>query len=285
MYLCLIPQTVYYMTSTCEKLGWYKFIPGPRNNTYAKALVRQQALPRVLISEPWIWYNWATLQIYFVSLCYVLTCRPNKWCVCMWLVCPDVVPDSLVLSVNTRIPVIARHVWTEQLARARSLMVFHSIPVCAKGVSEVHYIYQNLLSLDKSYQRREIKSSYFNGIYSLFNLKAKTALSSMPVPQVPVPMGLAVPTGITTTTVPAHLASRERTAAVTLMSAASLACASMVASALTLMGPTVASAHLDTAGAHVRCPPCRVPHHSVLMGVPVVRPANIPTSALASQVK
>lgn len=107
----------------------------------------------------------------------------------------------------------------------------------------------------------------------------------MPVPRAPVPMGPAVPTGITTTTVPAHLASRERTAAMTLKSAASLVCASMVASALTPMGPFAASASLDTVGAHVRCPPFPVPHHSVLMGAPVDRPATIPTSVLAYQVE
>lgn len=107
----------------------------------------------------------------------------------------------------------------------------------------------------------------------------------MPVPQVPVPMEPVVPIGITTTTVRAHLASRERIAAMTLMSAASLACASMVASALTPMGPSIASASQDTAGAHVRCPPSRVPHLSALTGAPVDKPATIPTSVLAYQVE
>lgn len=142
-----------------------------------------------------------------------------------------------------------------------------------------------LFSLERSYQRKGIKISYFNGIHSLFNLQAKTAPLLMPVPQVPVPMVLGVPTGITTTTVPAHLASRGRTAAMTLMSVASLACVSMVAPALTRKGPSVASANLDTAGAHVRCPLNHVPHLSVLMGAPVDRPANIPMSVLAFQVK
>lgn len=113
--------------------------------------------------------------------------------------------------------------------------------------------------------------------------EAKTAPSLMPVPPVPVPMGPVVPIGITTTTVPAHLASRERTAAMTLMSAASLACASMVASALTPMGPSVVGANLDTVGAHVRCPPFPVPHLSALMGAPADRPVTIPMSVLAYQ--
>lgn len=120
---------------------------------------------------------------------------------------------------------------------------------------------------------------------SLFHLQAKTAPSLMPVPQVPVPMVLVVPIGITTTTVPAHLASRERTAATTLMSAASLACASMAAFALTPTGPSAASASLDTVDAHVRCPFFPVPHHSVLMGAPVDRPVTIPMSVLAYQVQ
>lgn len=59
----------------------------------------------------------------------------------------------------------------------------------------------------------------------------------------------------------------------------------MVASASTLMGPSAASANLDTAGAHVKCPPCPVLHLSALMGAPVVRPATIPTSVLAYQVE
>lgn len=113
--------------------------------------------------------------------------------------------------------------------------------------------------------------------------EAKTVPSLMPVPQVPVPMEPVVPIGITTTTVHAHLATRERIAAMTLMSAASLACASMVASALTPMGPSIASASQDTAGAHVRCPPSRVPRLSALTGEPVDRPAIIPTSVLAYQ--
>ncbi len=131
----------------------------------------------------------------------------------------------------------------------------------------------------------EIESSYFNWIQFTFNLQAKTAPSLMPVPQVPVPMGPVVPIGITTTTVPAHLASKERTAAMTLTSAASLACASMAAFALTPMGPSAASANLDTAGAHVRCPPFPVPHLNALMGAPVDRPATIPMSVLAYQVE
>lgn len=107
----------------------------------------------------------------------------------------------------------------------------------------------------------------------------------MPVPQVPVPMGPVVPTGITSTTAPAHLDFREKTAAMTLMSVASLACASVVASVLIPMGLSVASASLDTVGAHVRCQPFPVPHRSVLMGAPVDRPATIPMSVLAYQVK
>lgn len=69
----------------------------------------------------------------------------------------------------------------------------------------------------------------------------------------------------------------------TLTSAASLACASMVASALTPMGLSAASANLDTVGGHVRCPPFPVPHPSALMGGPVVRPVTIPMSVLAYQ--
>lgn len=107
----------------------------------------------------------------------------------------------------------------------------------------------------------------------------------MPVPQVPVPTVLVVPTGITTTTVPAHLASRERTVATTSMSAASLACVSMAVPALTHKGHSVVSANLDIAGSLVRCPPNHVPHLSVLMEAPVDRPVNIPTSVLAFQVK
>lgn len=113
--------------------------------------------------------------------------------------------------------------------------------------------------------------------------EAKTAPSLMPVPQVHVPMVHVVPIGITTTTAPAHLASRERTAAMTLMSAASLACASMVVSASILMGPSAASANLVTAGVHVRCPPSPVPHLSALMGAPADRLATVPTSVLAYQ--
>ena len=159
-------------------------------------------------------------------------------------------------------------------------MVSHNTPVCASEGSEVQYIFQNLSSFGG-----KSKAPMFTDYNSLFNLQAKTALILMPVPGVPVPMGPVVPTGITTTTVPAHLATRERTAAMTLMSAASLACASMVASAQTPKDPSAVVANLDTAGPHVRCPPCPVRHLSALMGAPVDRPATIPTSALAYQVE
>lgn len=61
--------------------------------------------------------------------------------------------------------------------------------------------------------------------------EAKTAPSLMLVRQVPVPMEPDVSIGITTITVPVRLASKEKTAAMTLTSAASLVFASMVESA------------------------------------------------------
>lgn len=134
-----------------------------------------------------------------------------------------------------------------------------------------------IISDNKNYE-----STYVNWI---FNLQAKTAATSMPVPRAPVPTGPVVPTGITTTTVPAHLASRERTAAMTLMSAASLACASTVASASIPKGRSAVSANLDTVGARVRCPPCPVPHLSALTGAPVDKPATTLMSVLAYQVE
>lgn len=106
----------------------------------------------------------------------------------------------------------------------------------------------------------------------------------MPVPQVHVPMVPVVPIGITTITVPAHLDSRERTAALTLMSAVSLVFASMVAFVLIPMGPSTASANLDIVDVHVRCPPFPVLHHSALMGAPADRRMIIHTSVLACQV-
>lgn len=196
----------------------------------------------------------------------------------------DVVLDSLVLSVRTWILVIDRRVWTEQLVRARWSMASHNTPVCAREGSEVHISQFVFIRNDKIWEGGS-KVYVLTELNSLFNLQAKTAPSLMPVPPVPVPMGPVVPIGITTTTVPAHLASRERTAAMTLMSAASLACASMVASALTPMGPSVVGANLDTVGAHVRCPPFPVPHLSALMGAPADRPVTIPMSVLAYQVK
>lgn len=106
----------------------------------------------------------------------------------------------------------------------------------------------------------------------------------MPVPQVHAPMVPVVPIGITITTVPAHLDSRERTAAMTLMSAVSLVFASMVASVLIPKGPSTASANLDIVDAHVRCPPFPVLHHSALMVAPVDRRVIIHMSVLACQV-
>lgn len=114
----------------------------------------------------------------------------------------------------------------------------------------------------------------------VFHFQAKTAPSSMHVPQVPVPMGLAVPIGITTTTARVNLAIRGKTAAMTLMSAASLGRVSMAASALTLLDLSGASASKDTVGVHVRCPPYPVPHLSALMEGPVARQVTIPTSVL-----
>uniref|UniRef100_A0A3Q0RH44 EGF-like domain-containing protein n=1 Tax=Amphilophus citrinellus TaxID=61819 RepID=A0A3Q0RH44_AMPCI len=52
-------------------------------------------------------------------------------------VCIDVVPDSLVRSVNTWIPVIDHNVRMEQRARARWSMVSHNTLVCAREGSEV----------------------------------------------------------------------------------------------------------------------------------------------------
>ncbi len=153
--------------------------------------------------------------------------------------------------------------------------------VCQRGFRGMSFTVD--LWRDQIWERR-LKVPILTEYHSLINLQAKTVPSLMPVPQVLVPMGPDVPIGITTTTVPAHLASRERTAAMTLTSAASLACASMVASALTPMGPSIASANLDTVGAHVRCPPSHVPHLSASMEAPVDRPVTIPTSVLAYQV-
>lgn len=107
----------------------------------------------------------------------------------------------------------------------------------------------------------------------------------MLVRQVPVPTEPDVSIGITIITVPVRLASKERTAAMTLTSAASLVFASMVEPAWTSMGPSAVSASQATAGAHVRCPPCPVHHLSALMGAHVDRPAIIPMSVLAYQVE
>lgn len=108
--------------------------------------------------------------------------------------------------------------------------------------------------------------------------QAKTAPSSMHVPQVLVLMGPAVQIGIITTTVRAHLATRERTAAMTSMSAASLEHVSRVASALIPMGLSGASASKDTVDGLVRCPPYPVPHLSALMEAPVAKQVTIPMS-------
>lgn len=105
----------------------------------------------------------------------------------------------------------------------------------------------------------------------------------MPVPQVLVPMVPAVPIGIITTTAPVHLDFKERTAAMTLMSAESLACASTVVYALTPMGPSAASAHLGIVGVLVRYQSCPVPPLSALMVALVDRPVTTLMSVLACQ--
>lgn len=76
------------------------------------------------------------------------------------------------------------------------------------------------------YWKRQILSSKFK--VSLFDSQAKTAPSLMLVRQVPVPTEPDVSIGITIITVPVRLASKERTAAMTLTSATSLVFASMV---------------------------------------------------------
>lgn len=71
-----------------------------------------------------LWFLWPAL-----------TNRPHPYVYgCVFL---DVVPDSLVLSVNTWIHVFDHNVRMEQRARARCSMVSHSTLVCAREGSEV----------------------------------------------------------------------------------------------------------------------------------------------------
>lgn len=78
---------------------------------------------------------------------------------------------------------------------------------------------------------------------NFYDPQVKTAPSLMLVPQAHVLTGLAVSIGITITTVPARPGTRERIAAVILMSVANLALVSMVACVWTRLGPSAASVH------------------------------------------
>lgn len=147
---------------------------------------------------------------------------PKTILICVFL---DVVPDSLVLSVNTWIHVFDHNVRMEQHARARCSMVSHSTLVCAREGSEVCLKECICTGNVRSYQ---VNSKYQIDFCSLFDSQAKTAPSLMLVRQVPVPTEPDVSIGITIITVPVRLASKERTAAMTLTSAASLVFASMV---------------------------------------------------------
>lgn len=106
----------------------------------------------------------------------------------------------------------------------------------------------------------------------------------MPVPQAHVLMVPAAPTGTTTTTVHARPASRARTAATTLMSAASRESVWMEASVRIHMAHFAASVFQATVDARVRCLRNPVHHPSASMGEPAIKLGTTLTNALACQV-
>lgn len=114
--------------------------------------------------------------------------------------------------------------------------------------------------------------------------QVRTALWLMPVPQAHALTVPAAPIGTTTTTVHAHLASRARTAAMTLMSAASRESVWMEASVWTHMVLFAVSVFLATVGARVRCLRSPARHPSASMGEPAIKLGTTLMNALACQV-